>query len=183
MAIQGRKEFLKHVFTLYEIYRIKYRRHPVWLTKWSDFQSLWNLKTADKANQWCHWLGISTERKSGQWIAVLRFTPRHFTTGIYHPTVLEAGANVYHFPAPEGVAGGGLAADLEAGSKALATEYIAVWPPLTSASMDFHRGCAQLEPLKEGDLRSVRRHHHHRLQAKFHGVPSACEWLDRVGSF
>lgn len=178
-----RREFLELIFVLYDIYRVTHPYHPIWLTKWSDFRIGWNTRASDRANRWCHRVGISTEKKTGQWVAVLHLSARHLMTGAYHPTILDAGANVYHFPAPEGVSGGGRAADLRNEWSTLACEYIAAWPGLGLAWIDFSRGCGQLKGVSQKTIKEIRRHHIRRLREEFQRLPSALSWLKRVGSF
>lgn len=178
----GRRKFLGEIFTLYDIYRFKKPYHPIWLTKWSDFRALTRTRDSEKANQWCHWVGVSTEAKAGQWVALLRFHGRSFKKDLYHPTVLDAGANVYHFPAPEGVKDGGRAADLQAGSAVLACEYIAAWPSFHAATVDFDEGCARLKPLSQKRIREIRLHHISRLQAEFRRSAVVSKWLKRLGN-
>ena len=178
-----RAEFLDLVCALYEIYRVKYPYHPMWLTKWSDFCACNNINNSKQANQWCNWVGVSTEKKVGQWIAVLRYPAQQLRKRIYHPTVLDAGANAYHFPAPEGVTGGGRAADLSNRSTKLACEYIVKWPALNLAKIDFVRGCRQLKADTDKPVREIRRHHIRRLRDEFRHLPSASKWLKRLGNF
>lgn len=175
-----RGKFLEQVFTLYEIYRQGNPYNPIWLTKRREFLALERIKVSNKANLWCHWVGISTAQKAGQWVVVLRFRARHFKNRIYRPTVLEAGDNFYHFPAPEGVPGGGRAADLQTGSAVLACEYIATWPSLIGAEVDFDYGCAQLKPCVQKTIGEIRNHHIDRLRREFHGMQKAAKWLKRL---
>jgi hypothetical protein len=174
-----REEFFELVCELYEIYRIRHPYHPIWLTKWTDFRAHWNRRTANKGNHWCDCVGIVTKKKVGQWVIVLRFHSRHLKP-VYHPTVLDAGGNPYHFPAPEGVKDGGRAADLRNGSGKLLCEYIAAWPSIDLARVDFAKGCAQLRILTQKTIREVRRHHIQRLEAEFQRFTKATKWLNRV---
>src|SRR5947209_4435944 len=57
----GRREFFEVISTLYDIYCSENPYHPVWLTTRSDFERCPATKAEDRANRWCHFVGVPTK--------------------------------------------------------------------------------------------------------------------------
>lgn len=175
----SRAEFLQIIGALYEVYRLRRDYHPIWLTKWSDFEPCANLTNDDKGDRWCHLVGVCNEKKKGQWVAVLKFDPEHLGT-LYTPTVLDTKSS-YYFPLPEnGTRQNGIAADLRMEDRDPAAEYICQWPSLDSALTDPQLRCSRLMGTLHNGVQEVRRHHISKLRQNFSNSRLASDWLDRV---
>jgi len=177
----SRMQFIAAMVAVYEVYRTENPYHPIWLTTLHDFESYRQLTAEDKASRWTHLVGVSTERKTGQWVVLFTFDVSCFSDGLYRPTILESGTG-YHFPAPEGTpVEGGMAVDLQMEADMPAAEYIAKWPSLKLAYFDLQSGCAKIEgTVLESSLQAARQHHLSKLNQNFRNIPTAARWLRRV---